>query len=112
MLQASLHDFGRNGWLILLPLAVWITAFVLAMAFGGLTAVGAIATAMSAGREPASWTVLLGALWTMLALFGVASLIKFVFVLWVGLSPSEAGGNRYGPPPSSLISTPVASPPA
>jgi uncharacterized membrane protein YhaH (DUF805 family) len=107
-----LHDFGKSGWLMLLPVGVWMGAFILAMVFGGVTAVSAIATAMSAGREPVSWTVLFGALWTMLALFGVAALIKLVFLLWVGLSPGDPDQNRYGPPPPSLLSTPTASPPA
>jgi uncharacterized membrane protein YhaH (DUF805 family) len=107
-----LHDFGKTGWLILAPTAVWIVAGVLAMVFGGLTAFGAISTAMTAGREPVPWTVFLGALGSMMALLGVAALVKFVFVLWVGLSPSEARDNRYGPPPSSLLARPVASPPA
>ncbi len=107
-----LHDFGKSGWLMLLPVAVWTAAFILAMVFGGLTAWGAISTAMTAGREPVPWTVFLGALGSMLALFAVAGLVKFVFVLWVGLSRGDVGENRYGPPPSSLLSTPAASPPA
>jgi uncharacterized membrane protein YhaH (DUF805 family) len=107
-----LHDFGRSGWLILLPVAVWAAAFILAMVLGGLTALGAIYTAVTSGREPESWTLFLGALGSMLAFFAVAGLVKFVFILWVGLSRSDAGDNRYGPPPSSLLSTPAASPPA
>jgi uncharacterized membrane protein YhaH (DUF805 family) len=107
-----LHDFGKSGWLILLPAAVWAAAFILAMVFGGLTAWGAIMTAMSSGREAMPWTVFMGALGSMLAFFALAGLAKFVFVLWVGLSRGDAGENRYGPPPSSLLSTPAASPPA
>jgi uncharacterized membrane protein YhaH (DUF805 family) len=42
---------------------------------------------------------------------GVAFLINIGFVLWVGLTDSTPGDNRFGPPPVSLTSG-AASPPA
>lgn len=107
-----LHDFGKSGWLILLPVAVWTLALILATIFGGLTVLGAIATGMTAGMHPGSWGVMLGALGIMLTMFGVAALEKFVFVLWVGLSPGDPGENRFGSPPGSMISSPAPVPPA
>lgn len=103
-----LHDFGRSGWLMLLPVAVWTLAFTLALIFGGLTVLGAIATGMTGGTHPGSWTVMFGALGTMLILFGVAALVKFVFLLWVGLSRGDPGDNRFGPAPQSLLASPAA----
>jgi uncharacterized membrane protein YhaH (DUF805 family) len=103
-----LHDFGKSGWLILLPVAVWTIAFILALILGGVTAWSAITTAMTSGREPTSWAVLIGALGSMLTFIAIAGLVKFVFILWVGLSRGDAGENRYGSPPSALL--PAATP--
>jgi uncharacterized membrane protein YhaH (DUF805 family) len=34
-----------------------------------------------------------------------AALVNLVFVLWVGLSASQAGDNAYGPPPGAAVAT-------
>ncbi len=99
-----LHDFGKSGLLILAPLVVGVVAATLGVIFGGMTVFSAVWTYATGGGEPASWAALLGALGAMLAFLGIAALFKFVFILWVGLSPGDPGPNRYGPPPGSLVS--------
>jgi uncharacterized membrane protein YhaH (DUF805 family) len=100
-----LHDFGKSGLLILVPFVVGFIAAVLGVIFGGVTVLSAIWTAMQGGTL--SLAVLLGALGTMLAFLGVAAVVKFVFILWVGLSPGDQAANRYGPPPGSLTTKPT-----
>ncbi len=97
-----LHDFGKSGWLMLLPVAVWTIALTLGMIFGGITAISGLITAFTAGLHPASWAMLIGALGTMFAMFALAALVKFIFLLWVGLSPGDPGENRFGPPHGAL----------
>ena len=98
-----LHDFGKSGMLILIPFAVGCVALVAALIFGGIGAISAIYNASQGGSEPANWAVLIGALGMALAFLCVAGLVKLVFILWVGLNPSDVGDNRYGPPPLAPV---------
>ena len=97
-----LHDMGKSGFLILVPLAVGVIALILAMVFGGIGAIGALITAANGGSEPSSWAMLFTALGVALVFLGVAGLVKLVFILWVGLSPGDTGENRYGPPQAAV----------
>lgn len=86
LLIKRLHDFGRSGLLVMVPLlptavaallSVWIT---FAASFSGSSA-GVFAAAGLA------------------ATFGlVAMLIALAFLLWVGLKPGDETDNRYGTP--------------
>ncbi len=98
-----LHDFGKSGFLILLPFAVGALALMAAVIVGGIGGIGALITAANGGSEPSSWAVVFGALGVALSFLAVAALVKFVFVLWVGLSPGDRGENRYGPPPEAAV---------
>ena len=104
-----LHDFGKSGFLILAPVAVGVVAFVLALVFGGIGAIGALVTAANGGSEPSSWAVLFGALGVALVFLSIAGLFKLVFILWVGLSPGAPGENRYGPAPE-VVAPPTPAP--
>jgi uncharacterized membrane protein YhaH (DUF805 family) len=101
-----LHDFGKSGLFMLLPLIVGCLSVTLGVVFGGVTVISAIWAAMQGGSI-GSWAVFFGALGTMLAFVGVAALFKLIFILWVGLSAGDPGPNRYGPPPASLTSRPT-----
>jgi uncharacterized membrane protein YhaH (DUF805 family) len=90
-----LHDMGRSGWTQLVMWGVWIVAVVLALVLG---AGGAIMAMANGGH--ADYGALAGAGLAFLVLC-LALLINLVFVLWVGLSPSQAGDNAYGPPPGA-----------
>lgn len=94
-----LHDFGKSAWLILVPFVVAAGAFFLGLVFGGLSAIGAIFAMITHGTEPSAWATMFAGLGIMLAFVGFAAVAKLAFLLWVGLSPSDPGDNRYGPPP-------------
>jgi uncharacterized membrane protein YhaH (DUF805 family) len=101
VIAKRLHDFGRSGWVILVPVAVDIAALCLAIVFGGASLVSAGYAAWSGGFDPSTWAVLLGAVGAMLVFLGIAGVVKIVFLLWVGLHAGDPGENRYGPPPGS-----------
>jgi len=111
VIAKRLHDFGKSGWLILVPVGVGIVAVIMALVFGGFTAISAIYSAWSGGlEEPANWAVLIGAVGIMLAFLGLAALVKLVFLLWVGLSAGDPAPNQYGPPPGAVIAPTPAAP--
>lgn len=78
-----LHDIGRSGWMTLWPILVSLLALSAAAAFWLHT------FEVKANGPPLFW-VSIGSLCA-------ASLIDLAFVAWVGLSPSEADENPYGP---------------
>ncbi len=111
ILSKRLHDAGRSGWLVLVPVAVGCAAVTISMVVGGVALISAIVSGGSEHLAPASWGLLWGSLGVAAALFGLAGLVKLIFILWVGLGASDAGDNRYGPPPSPWLK-PAAQPPA
>ena len=94
-----LHDFGKSAVMILAPFVVIFIALAAAVVFGGLGVIGMLVAAAMHGLEPSSWTVMFGGLGVMVICLTVAGLAKIIFLLWVGLSPGDAGTNQYGPPP-------------
>jgi uncharacterized membrane protein YhaH (DUF805 family) len=94
-----LHDFGKSGWLTLLPFIVGAAAVTLGLIFGGLGAIGAVFAMITHGVEPSSWATMFAGFGIMAVFLCIAALAKFIFLLWVGLSPGDPGENRYGPPP-------------
>ncbi|RBW56904.1 DUF805 domain-containing protein [Phaeobacter gallaeciensis] len=89
-----LHDTGRPGWYLLLPMA-----FSIAMMFMLLTGV-AVFSALETGvedpetlRAPAAF---LGA--TGLMVMGAIQLVLSVLMIWWLSRPSQEGTNEYGAP--------------
>ena len=107
VLSKRLHDAGRSGWLILIPVAVGCAAVCISLVIAGVGAITAFATGSS---EASNWAVLWGALGVSAVLWGLAGLVKLVFILWVGVAAPDTGENRYGPPASPWIRP--AQPPA
>lgn len=110
IIAKRLHDAGRSGWMMLIPVAVGCLAALAGVVFGVIGAVAAFVTG-SGWDHPAGWAAFIGSLGAAVAFFVLAGVVKVVFLLWVGLSAGDAGENRYGPPPTSLISpnpTPAA----
>lgn len=92
-----LHDFGKSGWLTAIPIGLTIASFVLAMmTMGGMAAMGAFEGMDGHYGNPAA---MMGAGITAM-LLGLSGLVALGFLLWVGLTPTQPGDNRYGPPPS------------
>lgn len=104
-----LHDSGRSGWLILVPIVVGFLCGCAAIVTGGFAILGAIfAASTDSGTDMGSWAGVLGALGIALVFIAIAAVVKLIFLLWVGLSGSEAGPNRYGPPPGETAAQPPA----
>lgn len=91
-----MHDSGRPGWLLLLPLALSVaSAFVL---FGGVLAFSILESGVEDPdvlRGPAALLGLGGAM-----VVYAFQLVLAVLLIWWLTRPSQAGTNEYGPPVS------------
>jgi uncharacterized membrane protein YhaH (DUF805 family) len=90
-----LHDMGKPAWLIAIPYGVWLIPIIAAVVMGGMAAVSGLVNGVDSGT---SFSVLAG-LGGFLTACGVSFLIGVACLLWMGLTPGEAGDNRYGSPP-------------
>jgi uncharacterized membrane protein YhaH (DUF805 family) len=102
-----LHDFGKTGWLVLVPIGVVLVATVIAAMTGGM----AMLAGAGAGDAGAATAAMAG-LGTMGLVMIVALLVCLGFLLWVGLTKGDPGENQYGPPPTSLIGGDATTTPA
>lgn len=88
-----LHDIGKSGWLVLVPVGLQVLALLLSMmaVVGGMVG-SAVVYGDASGLAMMSG---LGAA----GLIGVLAFVAtIIFVLWVGLTPGDPGDNAYGPP--------------
>lgn len=89
-----LHDMGQSGWLAAIPYAVGIIGTIVAFTMIGATA---FMNAAALEREdPAAIIALVG---PAMGLFGLMFLVGLGFLLWIGLTDSQSGDNRFGPNP-------------
>lgn len=91
-----LHDMGHTGWLVVVPWVVSIIGTIAAFSMMGVSALSN-ASALEEG-DPAA---ILGLLGPAMGLVAVIGLICLGFLLWIGLSDSQPGENRYGPNPKN-----------
>jgi uncharacterized membrane protein YhaH (DUF805 family) len=73
-----LHDMGRTGWLLLVPMVIGIACVVIGFVMG---------SGAEAMPRPAPVPL------------AVAGLVSLAFLLWVGLTPGKPGANRFGEAP-------------
>ena len=92
-----LHDMGHTGWLAAIPYVVGIIGGIAAISMMGATAI-MNASALEA-EDPAAIMALLG---PAFGLFALIFLVALGFLLWVGLTDSQRGDNRFGPNPKGL----------
>jgi uncharacterized membrane protein YhaH (DUF805 family) len=102
-----LHDFGKSGWLMGVPYAVVLVCIIIAMIGGGMAMMGA---SMSGNNGAVAGASALAGLGMLAGVFGLAAIVNIAFLLWVGLTPSQPGENRYGPEPVTAP-LPGATPP-
>lgn len=91
-----LHDMGRSGWLVLAPFGISIICMVVGF---GIMGAGIFAAASSSGYNDAAGLGVLAAMGPALLLFSISALVGLAFLLWVGLSESQPGENRFGSNP-------------
>ena len=92
-----LHDMGHTAWLMVIPWVVNIVGGVFIFMSVGVTAIFN-ASALE-NEDPAAILALLGPMVGGLCLL---ALINLGFLLWIGLTDSQAGSNRFGPNPKGL----------
>lgn len=92
-----LHDMGKSGWLVAVPLVIAVVAGVVA-GISGAMAVFSAATAVD-GTDPTAAMGFLAGMGFAALVVGAAVLINLAFLLWVGLSGGQPGENRFGPVP-------------
>jgi uncharacterized membrane protein YhaH (DUF805 family) len=91
-----LHDMGHTGWLAAIPYVVGIVGTIVAVSMIGATAV-MNATALE-NEDPAAIFALIG---PAIGLFALMFLVGLGFLLWIGITDSQPGDNRFGPNPKT-----------
>jgi uncharacterized membrane protein YhaH (DUF805 family) len=90
LMAKRLHDFGRSGWLVMVPVAP--TALAASIAQLATMTIGNPAT-VGAGLAAAGLAALLSM---------VAMLVGIAFLLWVGTRDGDISANAYGQPAPAL----------
>ena len=92
-----LHDMGHTGWLAAIPWVVNIVGCIVGFGMIGMSAM-ANATALH-NEDPAAILALMG---PAFGLVGLLILVNLGFLLWIGITGSQPGDNRFGPNPKAL----------
>ncbi|WP_312784797.1 DUF805 domain-containing protein [Brevundimonas sp.] len=89
-----LHDMGKTGWFAVIPWVATIIGFFMIISAVGM----AIFTNPQAfeNEDPAAALSMLGSMMGGLAIMG---LVGLAFLLWIGITDSQRGDNRFGPNP-------------
>jgi uncharacterized membrane protein YhaH (DUF805 family) len=98
-----LHDFGKTGWLMLVPFGVGFVCGIVGLVMGGMAILGA------ASHNGAAAAGAFAGMSLMLGVLSLAGLFNLAFLIWTGVTVGDAGENRYGPAPLAAVNT---SPPA
>jgi len=93
-----LHDLGKSGWTILIPVGLMLLASFGAFAFGGDELVQAMRSAQANSGEISERGARL-----LLIFAGAIVVIQGGFTIWLGSKSGEPGSNRFGPPPGKLF---------
>lgn len=89
-----LHDMGKPGWLAVIPWVAGIVGMI-----GAFSMMGVSALSNAAALEEGDPAAIMGLLGPAMGLFAIIGLVCLGFLLWIGLSDSQPGANRYGPNP-------------
>jgi len=104
-----LHDMGRTAWLMLVPFAVTVVCATLAVVTVGAGFLSAAILGSTDADMAAAGSAMAG-VGAASAVMGLAMLFGLAFLLWVGLTPSQPGENRFGPPAQPVTGPPPAPP--
>jgi len=95
-----LHDFGRSGFLQVIPIVLCTVLCIGALA---MVAGPAIIAGLADANDDAIMAAVFAGIGGMMLAFLAAFLIGLGFLLWIGLSTGNPGENRYGPPPTTAF---------
>lgn len=89
-----LHDMGQSGWLAAIPFVGGIVGFIAIFATVGV----AMMTNYTAiqNEDPAAVFAMVG---PAIGVIGILCLLQLGFLLWIGVTDSQRGDNRFGPNP-------------
>lgn len=89
-----LHDMGKTGWFAVVPWVANIIGFIMIISAVGMS----IITNPQAfeNEDPAAMMSMIG---SMMGGIGIMFLVNIAFLLWIGISDSQRGDNRFGPNP-------------
>lgn len=89
-----LHDMGRSGWFVLIPVLVNLVGGIIAAIMIG---VGVLAQHSSLEAEdPFAFFAIMAPAFGIIALI---ALLDLIFLLWIGVTDGQRGDNRFGPDP-------------
>ncbi|MBK1977217.1 DUF805 domain-containing protein [Brevundimonas sp. 3P9-tot-E] len=89
-----LHDMGKAGWIIAIPYVVMIGGWVFAF-----MSIGVSAFMNAQALENEDPAVILSTFGPALGILSLTWLVAIGFWLWIGISDSQPGDNKYGPNP-------------
>lgn len=94
-----LHDMGHTGWLAAIPYVVCIVGTIAAVMMMGVGVL--MNTAAFENEDPAGIIAAIGPAFGLIILM---LLVGLGFLLWIGITDSQRGDNRFGPNPKALQS--------
>lgn len=89
-----LHDMGKTGWLVVVP---WVANIVGIIAI--ISTVGLAAIANSGDLDSDDPAQMMAVMGPAFGIIGLLVLVGLGFLLWIGISDSQPGPNKYGPNP-------------
>ena len=91
-----LHDTGRPGWYLLLPMAVGVATMV--MLLSGVAVFSVLEGGFDDPETLRGPAALLGV--SGMVVMSILQLVLSIMMIWWLSQPSQEGGNAYGPPVS------------
>lgn len=96
-----LHDMGKTGWLVVIPWIATVVGFTMMIMSVGMAAFTSPEYFENlANEDPTAVLSIVGGMMGGIAIMGLVSL---AFLLWIGISDSQRGDNRFGPNPKGEI---------
>ena len=89
-----LHDMGKTGWFAVAPYVAAVIGFIMIISAVG-TAIFTNPQAFES-EDPSAMLAMFG---SMMGGFAVMGLVGLAFLLWIGITDSQRGDNRFGPNP-------------
>ncbi|WP_312144776.1 DUF805 domain-containing protein [Brevundimonas sp.] len=89
-----LHDMGKTGWFAVVPWVANIVGFIMI-----ISAVGMSIITNPQAFESEDPEVMLAMFGSMMGGIAVMFLVNIAFLLWIGISDSQRGDNKFGPNP-------------